>query len=173
MPTDITLTGKPLAQFYIRGLQSWNEVFGKGHWRNKQRAVKRWRNAGESMGLKWRERNGYKSTLVVRRDVKGKLLGHTYHPVVAQTRVLVVVRVVRGTEHKYDVHNVFVKALLDGFSDAGLWTDDEWAYVPMVLFTWAKDVRNMGKHFVVEIHELGRFVVNHAAQTLPEGRGDV
>jgi hypothetical protein len=171
----LTLTGKPLARFYIRGLQSWNEVFGKGHWRNKQRVVKRWRGLGEKLGLRMRAQRGIASKWVGIYSSTGKhvgrLIGHTHLPIVAQRRALVVVKVVRGTEHKYDVHNVFVKALFDGFSDAGLWIDDEWVYVPTVLFTWAADTEGRGQHFVVEVHELDRFLVNGVAQFLPDGRG--
>jgi hypothetical protein len=174
--STLTLDGKPLAQFHIRGLQSWNEVFGKGHWRNKQRVVKRWRAIGERLGLRLRAQKGMPSRRVEIRSASGKnigrLTGHTHFPIVAQTRVLVLVKVVLGTERRYDVHNVFVKALFDGFSDAGLWVDDEWTYVPSVLFTWAEDVGQRGKHFVIEIHELDRYVVNGVAQLLPEGRGD-
>lgn len=170
--TDITILGRPVARFRFRSLQSWNEIFGGGHWRRGQGASKRWRKLGEEMGLKWRAAKGLESKRVEIWSTNGKHpkhLGHTYEPTAIQTRILIVVKVIRGTERRYDIHNVFVKALFDGFSDAGLWYDDEWAYVPMVLFTWATDTQGRGKHFLIEIHELNRFEVNGVAQQLPTG----
>lgn len=169
--STLSLDGKPLAQFYIRDLQSWNEVFGKGHWSRKGRVVRRWRSKGYAMALRWRVKNHLPS-VQVNRVKDNKVVSSYLEPIAIKTRVLVVVKVVRGTERRYDVHNVFVKALLDGFNDAGLWVDDEWAYVPTVLFTWAADTQGRGQHFVIEIHELDKYTVNGMAQILPEGRED-
>lgn len=169
--TDLRIIGKPAALFRFWYLPSWNEVFGRGHWRKGQKFTKLWRKKAERMALRWREQNRFPVEKVFYRyDKKGREIGYQAQPVVFTGRSLVVVRVVRGTERRYDVHNVFCKAVFDGFSDAGLWIDDEWPYVPTVLLTWAHDYTNKGQRFDIEIHRMGEMYVNGKALILPDGR---
>lgn len=97
-------------------------------------------------------------------------------------RALVVVNVFPPYEEISDIHNVHIKPILDGFTDAGLWTDDEWAFVPLVLYAWGGNRDRQGRGnkerlTVFEVHELARYYKkvrptdNGAlAQTLPTGR---
>jgi Holliday junction resolvase RusA-like endonuclease len=159
--TTLRTDGKPLATFVFWHVPSWNDVIA---WANQRpRRVKshaqaryilnshiqEWREKAHKMGLLFKLRNPVCGTYLI------------------ANRALVVVRVIRGTERKYDVHNVWTKAIFDGFSDAGLWPDDEWANVPTVVYTWAFDTKGWGQRVEIEIHELDSLLVNGVSQTLP------
>jgi Holliday junction resolvase RusA-like endonuclease len=50
--------------------------------------------------------------------------------------VWVVIKVYRRDNRSRDVHNLFAKPILDGFTDAGLWKDDNEKVVPKVTFEY-------------------------------------
>jgi Holliday junction resolvase RusA-like endonuclease len=50
--------------------------------------------------------------------------------------VWVVIRVYRHNNIRRDVHNLFAKPILDGFTQAGLWVDDNEKVVPKVTFEY-------------------------------------
>ena len=97
-------------------------------------------------------------------------------------RAFVLVRVLTPTEGIADVPNLNVKHTFDGFTDAKVWVDDEWPFVPLVLFAWngmdenpkfrlTKQKRRMRmRRAIIEVHELEEFVINGQAQVLPKGR---
>lgn len=102
-------------------------------------------------------------------------------------RVLVVVKVYPPREEISDIHNIAIKNTIDGFKDAGVWVDDEWAYVPLVIFLWAGIDNNVqykkkraykGKRrnaapmrrTIIEVHELDALYINGARLILPKGR---
>lgn len=80
-----------------------------------------------------------------------------------------------------DVHNPDIKPILDGFTDAGVWPDDEWAHVPLVLFAWGgfsdtkvkvrgkKRLRRLNR-VVLEVYDLHSYWKHSESQDLPEGR---
>jgi hypothetical protein len=90
-------------------------------------------------------------------------------------RALVIVRVFPPFEEISDIHNVYIKGILDGFTDAGLWADDEWAWVPLVLYAFGgigtQGVnRNKQRLTIVDVYELGEFTINGVNHKLPKGR---
>lgn len=82
---------------------------------------------------------------------------------------LVVVTVYLHSNGIADVHNPDIKPILDGFTDAGIYTDDEWAFVPLVLFAWG-GIRPQGKKLRIDVYELEKYVTNNWIQPLPAGR---
>lgn len=90
-------------------------------------------------------------------------------------RALVVVNVFIPHEGIMDIHNVYIKALLDGMSDAGMWADDEWAWVPLVLFRWAgvtqyEKREKRYRRTVIDVYEVDGLWVDGDMQILPRGR---
>lgn len=173
MKTTLTIEGQPKARFVFKHIPSWNEAIAWANQRpSRVRSHKQarfiynnhtqvWRSKGEAMALRLKDRL---------RAAGSPSLWAWDGGYFIRGRALVIVKSVRGTEHKYDIHNPWVKPILDGFSDAGLWRDDEWAYVPVVIFRWAYDVEGKGKRFEIEVYELDDFIMNGVAQVLPEGR---
>lgn len=91
-------------------------------------------------------------------------------------RALVIVDVyIPPSEEIADIHNKYIKPMLDGFSDAEVWADDEWAFVPIVMYNWAgiesvpKGERTK-RYIVIKVYELGSFVINGDQVKLPKGR---
>lgn len=90
-------------------------------------------------------------------------------------RALVVVKVYPFAEEIADLHNVHIKPLLDGLSDAMIWKDDEWAFVPVIIFMWGGASTHVPREkkirrTVIEVYELEHFVFNQKHLTLPKGR---
>ena len=112
----VEVHGQPLVTFTFPHLPSWNKTIEKARG-NKYRAADdtaAWRLEGCVAAKKW---------------LKGKSLGRPYF----SFPVAVVARVWRKDKRRYDVHNICLKAVLDGFSDAGIWADDSSEYVPVLL----------------------------------------
>ena len=85
-------------------------------------------------------------------------------------RALVIVDVYTPFQNSMDVHNVDVKAVLDGLTDAGVWTDDEWAFIPIVIFRWAGSNPSRNRKAVIQIHALNSLTIDDEPQILPAGR---
>lgn len=90
-------------------------------------------------------------------------------------RAMALIKVYTPHEGPMDIHNVHVKPLFDGFSSAGLWVDDEWAFLPLVLTIWtgnwaAPKGLNKRVKTVIEVHELESITYNNMFMTLPKGR---
>lgn len=153
--TTIKIDGKPLVVFTFDELPSVNEEINKAR-KNKYVSAKstlQWRVAGARLaGRFMEEMNG-----------SGYLI---------QNVALVVVNIYRDKQGKYDVTNPYVKAIMDGFTDAAIWPDDDWANLPMVIFRWrhADDGEEEGQRFEVEVHELDGVIQNGVTQVLPQGR---
>jgi Holliday junction resolvase RusA-like endonuclease len=112
----ITINGLPLATFTFPHLPSWNESISKARG-NKFKAAKdtaNWRLEGCVAAKNW---------------LKGKSLARPFF----KQPVAIVARVWRKDKRRYDVHNICLKAVLDGFSDANLWQDDSSDYVPILM----------------------------------------
>lgn len=157
--SELIINGKALVRFTYDYIPSWNEALRaevaaalkrRGSW---IRAV--WKGKGESVAQQFMSD-----------------CGPTEREHLIQKRAMVIVYVFRATEGEYDVHNVYTKALFDGFTRAKLWRNDDWPSVPIAIFMWrymeAGDPK--GQRFEVEIHELARVVINGEAQILPTGR---
>jgi hypothetical protein len=56
--------------------------------------------------------------------------------------VWVVIKVYRNNNIRRDVHNLFAKPILDGFTDAGMWADDNEKVIPKVTFEYCGVDRN-------------------------------
>lgn len=154
LATQVHIAGDPVVTFTFYGLPSVNTHYGK-HFRPR--------------GI---ETNEYR--LEAREEAQWWMFGQNLElPVVK--RALVIVKVWVPTEGIMDVHNEYIKALLDGFSDAGIWEDDEWTFVPMVINMWAgvgnfKPRQRRLKRTDIEIHELGLVKINGEYMKLPKGR---
>lgn len=158
MGTTIRIDGLALVQFIFDYIPSVNEAVDKAraHWTVGRKHTETWRTQGRTAASLFMANCG--------PTVRGYLI---------QRRAFVWVRVFRAVEWPtYDVTNTYVKAIMDGFTDAMLWPDDDWPNVPNVLFGWqpyGPDEERVNK-FVIEVHELDAFVVNGQEQVLPMGR---
>lgn len=142
----------PALSIEFIGLPSVNTHYGQNRWKKSQHTAE-WR-------LEAREK-AYETTFWMDEFLV--------------KRALVVINVYPPYEEIMDIHNVWVKGILDGFSDAGVWSDDEWAFVPLVLFAWAgigeqKPRQHKIRRTRVDIYELHSYYVAGVQQTLPKGR---
>ena len=149
----VEITGTPVASFEFINLPTWNTLLGQ-HWRRRSGVTKEWRMEGNHLAWAFQ-----------RKQVFADL-----HSI---SRALVVVKVCPPFEEISDIHNISIKAIADGFTDAGLWPDDEWAYVPLVVFMWAGLSEDKKRRTTVEIHELEALVLNDESQILPLGREEI
>lgn len=149
----LTITGSPALSIDFVGLPSVNTHYGQHRWAKAQHTAE-WR-------LEAREK-AYEHTM------------WNFDPLVR--RALVVMNVYPPYEEISDIHNVWVKAILDGFTDAEVWVDDEWAFVPLVLWAWAgiSEERHANgrkaKLTRIDVYELDKYIVNGDQQVLPAGR---
>lgn len=152
--SSVHIAGEALAIFVFDFIPSWNQVINtaRKHWRAGHSETKQWRESGYNLAHKYMLRFFPGRKRLIRK------------------RALVIVKVFRGSEKVYDVHNVCFKHLADGFTDAGVWKDDDWATVPMVIFMWAENVPMSHQRVEIEIHELDFVVISGRAMTLPAGR---
>lgn len=150
--TRITIVGDPVASFEFHGLPSVNTHYGK-HFRPRGIDTAEWRYEAKQKALDF---VGWQDTPVIKRG-------------------LVIIKVWPPHEGIMDIHNVHVKPLFDGFTDAGLWIDDEWAFVPTVMTQWA-GIGEYGprqyklRRTVIEVHELVHINYNGVYLNLPKGR---
>lgn len=149
----VIIAGDPVCSFEFVGLPSVNTHYNK-HWRARSIDTAEWRYEAKYKALDF--------------------IGWSQVPVI-KTRALVVVWVYPPYEEISDIHNVHIKPLLDGFSDAGIWQDDEWAFVPLVMYAFGgigdyKPKQKKLRRTVLDIHELGTFNVNNVLHKLPKGR---
>lgn len=117
----ISIKGSPLATFTFPHLPSWNKSIDKAR-------GNRFSAAKDTSGLR------LEGFVAAKNWLKGK---SPARPFFTQP-VAVVARVWRKDKRRYDVHNISLKATLDGFSDAKLWQDDSSDYVPILV------MQNMG-----------------------------
>jgi hypothetical protein len=162
MGTTISITGEPLVRFIFDYIPSWNEhltaeVSAALHRRNRWHTAK-WRIEGRDMALRFMAECGPRE----RRFL-------------IQKPGLAWIKIYRATENIYDVPNVYSKAIYDGFTDASIWPDDEWAFVPYALNSWTylDPEDSLGQRFEIEVHELEAIYINGVAQVLPLGRRGV
>lgn len=159
---NLSLNGKPKASFTFWALPSWNTTVNQ-HYKSRGNSTKKLREEGCALALELRQKLGLKFSSVL------------------VNRALVVVKIYTPTTGIMDVYNVNIKAVSDGFTDAGIWADDEWATVPVTLFMWAgmdedkvfrkkRTKRRAMTRTVIEIYELGTLKINGDYCPLPLGR---
>lgn len=146
----IEINGDPLASFEFINVPSWNTTVNM-HWGRRRASTADWRMEGNHMA----------------HQVKKK---HIFQDLPMVDRALVLVKVYPPFEEISDIHNVNIKAICDGFTDAYLWEDDEWAYVPFVAFMWAGIDEAKKRRTIIEVHELEGVFINGVSQLLPNGR---
>lgn len=164
MGTKLTIEGEPLVRFLFDYVPSTNEATNKArtHWSAGHSDTKKWRAQGEDLARHF-----------IQRALKE---GHDPHTFIVQRRAFLWVRVYRAAEWPtYDIHNPYLKPIADGFTDAGIWADDDWPNVPYVMFSWmpwdGRLLPNMAQNwFLIEVHELDAVTINGEAQILPMGR---
>lgn len=162
MASELIINGTPLAEFAFDGLPSWNVVIRK-HRMQQSAMTKVLRKEGFTLAQQFMRRffagqEYMLSDLGVKADD-----GY-------QARALVVVKVQPPHEGVLDIYNVDIKDVCDGFTDAMVWPDDEWAWLPVTVFMWAPAVNAPESRTTIEIHDLGRVVINGKSQPLPKGR---
>lgn len=150
----LALIGKPLISVEFEDLQSLNVFNNMNRW-DKARVTAEWRLEAREKAI----------------DEMGFM---TEYPLIKK-RALVIVNVYPAYEEISDIPNVLIKPLLDGFSDADVWVDDEWAWVPVVMYRWAgigKQQPRMRKvrRTILDVYELEDFLIMGKAQQLPKGR---
>ena len=156
MSTMVKIIGRPKFSFWFESLPSVNTHYNM-HFRPRSIATAEWRYEAKRKALS--------------AILKGM---HLDRPVITG-RAFVLVNVYPPHEEISDIHNVHTKALLDGFTDAGIWGDDEWAFVPLFAYRWAGfgtniPGRNKGRQTRIDIYELGDFSINGDVQRMPKGR---
>jgi hypothetical protein len=144
--------GDPILSVEFIGLPSVNTHYGQNRWAKSSRTAE-WRYEAREKAY---EHTLWRSDFLVRR-------------------ALVVINVYPPYEEIMDIHNVWVKGILDGFTDAEVWSDDEWAFVPLVLFAWAgigeqKPRQHKIRRTRVDVYELHSYWVGGVQQLLPKGR---
>lgn len=176
MPTIIEITGKPIITLEFFDLMTWNRfsaMHQKTQWNVKANA----RREGARLAA----------------EAKRRLPKHIRRMLLVN-RAFLLVRVLPPKEEVSDTHNVAIKNTIDGFKDAGVWVDDEWSFVPAVMFMFGgidqdvqwkggkgwKRSRKTGKvtrtrkapkrRTIIEVHELGQIIINGHSQSLPIGR---
>jgi len=152
--SDLILSGKPVVSFEFEDLPSVNTHYNK-HFRPRAIATAEWRYEAKDKAQEW-------------------LAWHDDLPYFKQ-RVMVIVKVYPPYEEISDIHNIHIKPLLDGFTEAELWKDDEWAFVPITMFVWGGITEHAPRErkirrTVIDIHRLDKFWVNYVPQLLPKGR---
>ncbi len=150
--TQVTIAGSPIVSFEFEGLPSVNTHYNK-HFRPRSIDTAEWRYEAREKALDW--------------------IGFREGPIIQ--RGLVIVKVWPPSEGIMDIHNVHVKPLFDGFSDAKLWVDDEWAFLPLVMTMFAGIGNYTAGQYakrrtVLEIHELRLVNDNGVFAKLPKGR---
>lgn len=157
--TVIKSRGKLIGSFEVLGLPSVNVFYNK-HYKTRATWTKRLRELGRDKG---EELVGFRDTPLVKR-------------------ALVVVRVWIPRTGVMDIHNDHIKPILDGLTDAGVWVDDEWAFVPAVLFVLGgvgtaleelkrgRKKRSRTRKSVIEIYELADLEIGGTEVSLPKGR---
>lgn len=145
---------KPVLSITFEGLPSMNTYYN----------MHRWARATATAEWKWEARDkAYAYTLF--RDPGDFLVN----------RALVVVNVFPPFEEIMDIHNIVIKPILDGFTDAEVWSDDEWAFCPLVLYAWAgigkqKPRQHKIRRTRIDVYELHSYWVGGTQQRLPKGR---
>jgi hypothetical protein len=148
----VQIDGDPTIVIEFTGLPSVNTHYNK-HFRARGVSTNEWR-------------------LEAREKARDILLWTDAVPV---KRAFALVKVYPPYEEISDIHNVHIKPLLDGFTDAGIWADDEWAFLPLVMHLWGgigeqKPRQHKIRRTVIEIYELEALFINGSKQRLPKGR---
>jgi hypothetical protein len=152
---NLHIVGLPKASFPFVGLPSVNTHYNQ-HYRLRGIHTAEWRN--------W-----------ANEDASLFLWQNPELPRPLVSRALVVVNVYPPYEEISDIHNIHIKPILDGFTDAGIWVDDEWAFCPIVMFRWAgigeqKPRQHKIRRTVIDIYELYSVTIAGEIQRLPKGR---
>jgi hypothetical protein len=148
--SEVIINGQALAEFTFYNVPSWNTILGKHHM-EQGRVTKSLRLEGQVLGQNFMRR------FCTDRDY-------------LVDRALIVVKVYPPHEGVMDIHNVALKAITDGFTDAMIFEDDEWAFVPVVVCMWGGIDPKGDRRTVIEVHRLDRLVIDGKAQVLPMGR---
>ena len=148
--TILEITGTPIASFEFINVPTWNRLLSMNHWKRGTTA-KDWRMEGNHLAYQFQK-------------------SQIFTDLHSVDRALILVKVYPPFEEISDIHNVSIKAIADGFTDAGFWKDDEWAYVPVVVFMWAGIAEDKKRRTIIEIHELEALIINDESQVLPLGR---
>jgi hypothetical protein len=166
---QLIIKGRPLATFDTQ-LDSWNDAIHEAQHQPKwARSRAQGRYLFNDYKRKWRTHGEN-----LAKEFLDSLWWMTLdRPYLIRKRAMVVIKVCRGTERTYDVHNAYCKALFDGFSDAGIWRDDSWMYVPWVLYGWVHMDDFEGSFFgdntvLIEVYELEGVSFNGIPYILPD-----
>lgn len=152
--SQLRIAGLPVMSIEFEGLPSVNTHYNM-HWRQRSPRTAEWRYEART--------KAYDYTLWIPDGIY------------LVNRALVVVNVFPPYEEISDIHNTHIKPILDGFTDAGVWSDDEWAFVPLVLYSWAgigehKPRERKIRRTVIDVYELYTYTVGGQKQNLPKGR---
>lgn len=147
----LILIGEPAAVYDFIGLPTWNKTYK--HWSHKANDTAVFRRLAFDIATQVKE-----------------ALPEWERSLPLVETALLVIYVYPPYEEISDIHNVNIKAITDGFTDAGIWEDDEWAFIPATLFLWGGIDENKERRVRVEVHELDGIYINGVGQLLPAGR---
>lgn len=152
MNATLSLTGDPAGSFEFIGLPSINSYYNLNRWA-RSTATAEWRYEARE------------------KAIEALMWGEA----VPVKRALVVVNCWPPFEEISDIHNIYIKALLDGFTEAELYPDDEWAFMPLLMYRWAgigtqKPRQHKTRRTVLDVYELDALIINEKRQRLPLGR---
>lgn len=156
MTTILSIKGQPVFTAEFDDVPSRNQT---NSWRRNIEVKAQWRFEGKEKALNFR---GYEFD----QEFFAKLAG----PIIKEC-ALVVATVYLSNMGVADIHNPDIKPILDGFSDAQIYMDDEWAFVPLVLFAWG-GITPGKKSLRIDVYELDSYIINGTMQALPAGRSE-
>lgn len=155
----LTIEGPSVISVCINDIPTWNESIDVARKRGRMwtnRSGNRFRKMEHTdMTKRWRATACYIMQNAM-RSCRVQML----------SRAFVLIRV-SSAAHTWDVHNPWIKPILDGFTDAGLWKDDSYQYVPAVMPLWIPNWFGAKRACEFVIYELEEVVINGYRQDLP------
>ena len=153
MDTKLEVLGTPVFTAEFHNVPSRN---ARKSWRGQMGVNAEWRFEAKEKALNYRGLQWHEGFFA------------QCEPLIEET-ALVVVTIFLRSNGICDVHNSDIKPILDGFTDGGVWPDDEWAFVPLVLFAWG-GIDPGNQRLVIDVYDLSSYTKDGRIQSLPAGR---
>ncbi len=155
----LIIEGRPVISVCINDIPTWNESIDVAR---KLGSTRRSRS-----GSIYRKMEHTSMTRQWRSTAYYVMLEHMRAGKVGMLRQAFVLIRVSSLAHRWDVHNPWIKPILDGFTDAGLWEDDSYKFVPAVMPMWSPNWAGAKRACEFVIYELEEVIINGHIQELP------
>jgi hypothetical protein len=151
---QVQIAGRPIFTGWFDAVPSRNRKKG---WQSEMGKIAEWKFEAKEMVLAARGLT-YEDAFFAQCD-----------PMIKE-RALTVVTVYVRNNGISDITNPDLKPIYDGFTEGGLWPDDEWAWCPLVLYAWG-GISDTGQNRIrVDVYNLHSYYVHGEEQALPAGR---